>query len=200
MWDKAEKFLIKDRYLTLLVEKYGPCRIRPTEVEDYFTDLVEAIVNQQLSGKAAETIFTRLKAGVGAGMGKLSPTHIIGFPDKKIREFGLSWAKIKYIKDLSEKVDGGELNLGKTDSLSDEEIITELIKVKGIGRWTAEMFLIFSLARPDIFPVDDLGIKKGLKVVAGKDFDASEMLSFSIRWKPWRTVASWYLWRSLENI
>jgi DNA-3-methyladenine glycosylase II len=199
MWKKAEGFLLKDRHLSSLVKKHGPCRIAPSKVEDYFMDLVESIVEQQLSGKAADTIFRRLKTGVGAGRGRISPTHIIGFPDKKIRGFGLSWAKVKYIKDLSEKVDGGELNLKTINTLSDEEVITELIKVKGIGRWTAEMFLMFSLTRPDIFPVDDLGIRKGLKVVTKKDFSAEKMLAFSTRWKPYRTIASWYIWRALEN-
>lgn len=196
MWDDGEKFLSKDKYIGPLIKKYGPCRIKPRKPKDYFEDLVESIISQQLSGKAAETIFSRFKMGLGSD---LSPTSIIGLPDSKLRSFGISFAKIKYIKDLSKKVDRGELNLKKIGDLADEEVINELIKVKGIGRWTAEMFLMFSLARPDVFPVDDLGIKKGLQIVTGKEFDTPGMLKFSLRWKPYRTVASWYTWALLDN-
>lgn len=195
LWKDAEDFLSKDKEFYVLIKKYGPCRIRKRKVSDYFLDLVDAIVSQQLSGKAAATIFERARVGVGSG---LSPTAILKTPDEKLRNFGLSLAKTKYIKDLSEKVERGDLNLKNLANLSDEAIIEELTKVKGIGRWTAEMFLMFTLARPDVFPIDDLGIQKGFEKIIRKT-DKTKMLKYSERWKPHRTVAAWYLWRTLEK-
>ena len=170
--------------------------IRPKKKKDYFDDLVEAIASQQLSGKAAKTIFGRLKEKAG---GKLTPESILKIKDEEIRACGMSWAKARYVKDLADKVKSQKLKIKSFDKLSDEEVMKELIVVKGIGRWTAEMFLMFSLARPDIFPADDLGIRNGLKKLLKKDLKPLEMDAFSVRWKPHRTAASWYIWRSLEN-
>lgn len=194
-WEKAEKKLAKDKYLGPLIAKYGHCTINPDRNLDYFSDLVESIVGQQLSGKAAESIFKRVKKELG----RVTPLKIIKISDKKLRACGLSWAKIKYLKDLSHNVDRGELEIEKLSNLTNEKIIEELTKVKGIGRWTAEMFLMFSLGRPDVFPVDDLGIRKGMRKLVGLNLQPEKMISFSKRWKPYRTVASWYIWRSLEN-
>lgn len=186
MWSEAEKFLAKDKYIGPLIEKWGSCTIKPLKKSQYFTDLVDAICSQQLSGKAAKTIFGRVKTFLG----KITPENIISADTEDLRKCGLSYAKCKYVKDLATRTKSGELEVQKLDKLSDEEIIKELTAVKGIGRWTAEMFLMFSLARPDIFPKDDLGINKAMKKLKLKSSD---------RWKPYRTVASWYLWRSLEN-
>ena len=196
MWNKAEKTLLKDKLLKPLIKKYGPCRIKPIKKSEYFADLVDAICSQQLSGKAAKTIFERVKKGVG---GKLTPEAILKAKDAKLRSFGLSWAKVSYVKDLAKKVAGNELKIEKLDKLNDEEVLNELVAVKGIGRWTGEMFLMFSLARPDIFPIDDLGIKKGVEKISGKRLIGPALASFAERWQPYRTVASWYVWRSLEN-
>ncbi len=196
MWKSSEDFLLKDKYIGPLVKKYESCMIRPKKKKDYFDDLVEAIASQQLSGKAAKTIFGRLKEKAG---GKLTPESILKIKDEEIRACGMSWAKARYVKDLADKVKSQKLKIKSFDKLSDEEVMKELIVVKGIGRWTAEMFLMFSLARPDIFPADDLGIRNGLKKLLKKDLKPLEMDAFSVRWKPHRTVASWFIWRSLEN-
>jgi len=187
MWQEAEEFLKKDKYIFPLIQKWGSCTIKPIKKSLYFVDLVEAITNQQLSGKAASTIFGRVKA---LCKGDFSPESILNLSEAELRGAGLSFAKIKYVKDLASKVKSDELQIHKLDKLSDEEVIKELVVVKGIGQWTAEMFLMFALARPDVFPKDDLGINKAMKKLKPKNSD---------RWKPYRTVASWYLWRSLEN-
>ena len=197
MLQNSKKFLLKDKYIGPLIKKWGKCTIKKSSKSEYFRDLFESIVNQQLSGKAASTIFGRI---LKLCKGKITPEVIIKISEEKFREAGLSHQKIKYIKDLADKIQKKEINLERIDSLPDEEIITELVRVKGIGRWTAEMFLMFSLARPDVFPVDDLGIKKGFEKVTGKKFDKEKSANFALKnWSPYRTVASWYLWRSLEN-
>lgn len=197
MWDGANNFLLKDKYIAPLIKKWGKCNIKPIKKSLYFEDLVDAICSQQLSGKAAKTIFDRVKVCLG---GEISPGPVLATSEAKLRSCGLSYAKIKYVKDLASKVENNELEIHKLDKLPDEEVINELVSVKGIGRWTAEMFLMFSLARPDIFPVDDLGIKKGFEKVTGKKWDKIKSSNFAKKhWAPYRTVASWYLWRSLEN-
>lgn len=196
MWVDAEKFLKKDKYIGPLIQKWGSCTIKPIKKTLYFEDLVNAICSQQLSGKAAETIFGRVKKTVKG----ITPDHILQTKDLNLRESGLSYAKIKYAKDLAERVKDKRLKLNLLDKLPDEEVIKELVAVKGIGQWTAEMFLMFSLARPDIFPVDDLGIKKGFEKVTKRKFDRLGSAEFAEQyWKPYRTIAAWYLWRSLEN-
>jgi len=194
MWKDAEEFLSKDKYIAPLIKKWGHCTIedafaiKPLKKNQYFEDLVNAICSQQLSGKAAETIFGRVKSLLS----KITPKNILSKTDQELRGCGLSWQKVSYIKDLAEHVISNKLKVESLNTLSDEEVIKELVAVKGIGRWTAEMFLMFSLARPDILPKDDLGINKALKNLKIKSIDIK-------KWKPYRTVASWYLWRSLEN-
>ena len=195
MWEEAEKFLAKDKYLRPLVKKHGPCKIRPSKKKDYFLDLVDAIVSQQLSGKAAATIFGRVKEGLG----KVIPSKILSTPDAKFRGWGLSRQKTSYLKDLAKKVKEGDLKIEKLDKLPDEEVMEELIAVKGIGLWTAEMFLMFSLARPDIFPVDDLGIQKGITRLLGMRISSQKIGKFAECWKPYQTVASWYVWKVVDN-
>ena len=201
MWDKAHKFLKKDNYIGSLVKKWGRCEIRKKPKTKYFDSIASSIIEQQLSGKAATTIYKRVVVETEGKVGKtLTFGGILKTPGQKLRDCGMSWAKVKYVKDLSEKVKVSKLKLNSLDELSNEEVIEELTKVKGIGNWTAEMFLMFTLARPDIFPVDDLGIKKGFEKVTGRKFDKVKSAKFAVKnWKPFRTVASWYLWRSLEN-
>ena len=198
MWEKAEKALLKDKYIGPLVKKYGKCKIRPIDQKDYFKDLVDAIVQQQLSLKAAATIFGRITKELG---GKVTPERILRKKDETLRACGLSYSKIKYLKDLSSRVKNGNLVLSKMNKLSDQEVMEELIAVKGIGRWTSEMFLMFALARPDIFPVGDMGIRKGVLLLRPSFAKATEgqVEKFAERWKPYRTVASWYIWKSLDN-
>ncbi len=195
MWKKAERFLLKDKYIGPLIKKYGHCKIKPGKKKDYFLDLVDAICSQQLSGKAAATIFGRVKDGLG----ELTPEKILRTKDEKFRKWGLSRQKTVYIKDLATKVKNGELKIKKLDRLPDEEVMKELVSVKGIGVWTAKMFLMFSLARPDIFPQEDLGIRTSIKKILKKELKVGKLETFSLRWKPYRTIASWYLWAFLEN-
>lgn len=197
MWKSEEEFLRKDKHIAPLIKKWGHCTVSPIKKSLYFQDLVEAVTSQQLSGKAASTIFGRVK---DLCKGKIGPEVILKLSETKLRGAGLSYAKIKYIKDLSGKVKSGELEIDKLGKLADEEVINELVAVKGIGRWTAEMFLMFALGRPDIFPVDDLGIQKGFEKATGKKWSKVKSAKFAEKyWKPYRTIASWYLWRSLEN-
>ena len=196
MWRKAEQFLLKDTYIGPLVKKHGPCKIRRKRKKDYFTILVTSIVYQQLSIRAASAILERLKAGLG---GEVTPEKILTTRPQKLRKWGLSKQKTGYLKDLARKVKRGEVELVKMDKLSDKEIVEELVAVKGVGPWTAEMFLMFSLGRPDVFPVGDLGIRNGMKLLLKKEMKPAEMVKFSQRWKPHRTIASWYIWKRVEN-
>jgi DNA-3-methyladenine glycosylase II len=196
MWKESERFLLKDKFIGPLIKKWGSCTIKPHPHKDYFEHLCSNIVGQQLSGKAADTIFERFKKTVG----KVTPEDVLKMNDQALRDVGMSWSKVSYVKDLALKTKSGELKTTNLPNLSDEEIIKELTMVKGIGRWTAEMFLMFTLGRPDVFPLDDLGIKKGFEKTVGKKFDKVKSAFFAEKnWKPFRTVSSWYLWRSLEN-
>lgn len=199
MISKAEKVLAKDENLRKLVQRFGPCKIRKRKRSDYFEDLVASIVEQQLSGKAAKTIFSRVKTLLVKSGKTITPEAVLQAKEDKLRECGMSWSKVSYIKDLAEKVKSRKVDINSIDKLSDEEIIDELIKVRGIGRWTAEMFLMFTLARPDVFPLDDLGIQKGMEKLFNKKLIKDEMNILSENWKPYRTTASWYIWRVLDN-
>lgn len=197
MWNKAEKILSKDKYIGPLIKKWGHCTIEPKIHIDYFQGLVSDIIGQQLSGKVANVIYDRLKQKV---KGRLTTNKILSLGDTKLRNCGMAWAKVYAIKDLALKVKNNKLHIRKLNDLPDEEVLKELIDVKGIGPWTAHMFLIFTLGRPDIFPTNDLGIKKGFEKVTGKKWDKVKSIKFAEKnWKPYRTVASWYLWRSLDN-
>lgn len=197
MWEEAEKFLKKDKNIAPLVETWGSCDIKPKLEKDYFARICGNIIGQQLSGRVADIIEDRFVKAVG---GKVTPANVQMADDQKLRDCGMSWGKVSFVKDLAAKTISGELKTNMLDKLSDEEVVKEMVAVKGIGRWTAEMFLMFTLARPDIFPVDDLGIKKGFEKVIGKKWDKKNAAKFADKnWKPWRTVASWYLWRSLES-
>ena len=197
MWKEAEEFLLKDKYIGPLIEKHGHCKIKPRDHVDYFQGLVGEIIGQQLSGRVADIIYERLKKKI---KGRLTPGKILSLSDDELRNCGMAWAKVKSIKDLAQRVKDKKLHIRKLNDLSDEEVMRELVAVKGIGRWTAEMFLMFSLGRPDIFPDDDLGIRKGFEKVAGKKLEGEKLAEFSICWKPYRTVASWYIWGGLEDV
>lgn len=197
MWNKAERVLSKDKYIGPLIKKWGHCTINPKIHIDYFEGLVGDIIGQQLSGKVADVIYDRLKLKID---GRLTPDKILNLSDKNLRDCGMSFAKVYAIKDLALKVKNKNLHIRKLNDLSDEIVEKELIDVKGIGPWTAHMFLIFTLGRPDIFPTNDLGIKKGFEKVTRKKWDKVKSIKFAEKnWKPYRTVASWYLWRSLDN-
>ncbi|OGM25026.1 hypothetical protein A2715_03735 [Candidatus Woesebacteria bacterium RIFCSPHIGHO2_01_FULL_39_32] len=196
MWNEAERVLSRDKYIGPLIKKYGSCKIKPRVHIDYFQGLTGEIIGQQLSGRVADVIFERLK---GKTRGRLTPRKLLALSDQDLRNCGMAWAKVRSIKDLAQRVKGRKLHIRKLNELPDDEVMEELIAVKGIGRWTAEMFLMFTLGRQDIFPDDDLGIKKGMRKLLNKELKAEEMSKFALRWKPYRTVASWYLWTLLDN-
>ncbi len=166
---------------------------------DYFIDLIESIIGQQLSGKAADTIFGRFKKLFPKE--KITPDYLLKIPDQKIRDAGLSFSKIKYIKGIAMAVKEKEVDLTKLEKLSDEEVIKELVKLKGVGEWTAEMFLMFSLLRADIFSAGDLGLQNAIIKIYGLKNKPTkqELLEISKKWSPHRTTASRYLWMSLNN-
>jgi DNA-3-methyladenine glycosylase II len=187
-----------DARLAALIARVGPCRL-PERVSDHdpFESLVTAIASQQLSSKAAATIFGRVRALGVDGEGRLSPAVLLARPEADLRGAGLSGAKARYVRDLAERVHGGTLALGALREQSDEEVIATLTSVKGVGRWTAEMFLMFSLGRHDVLPVDDLGIQKGfVKLFAlRKEPDKDRMAKLAKPFRPYRSIFCWYLWR-----
>jgi DNA-3-methyladenine glycosylase II len=215
MWKDAEEFLSKDGYISPLIKKFGHCDLKPRNERYYFEDLVDAITQQQLSMKAASSIFNRIKDKIrdrkkevnsikhkwriGATKNvEITPEKILTLTEEDLRECGLSRAKISYLKDLSQKVLSNKLKINRLDKLPDEEIMKELISVKGIGEWTAHMFLMFSLGRPDIFPSGDLGLRNAFEKVIKRGLDRKQIEKFALRWRPYRTIASWYIWKSLE--
>ena len=161
--------------------------------------LVHSIISQQISGAAAQTIQSRLQSAVEPE--KVTPETILKFDGEELRELGISRQKASYLMDLSQKVQSGQLTLNALARKKDSVVIEELIQVKGIGVWTAQMFLMFSLARMDIFPVDDLGIRNAIQKAfqPGRQWTRAEMLALAESWRPYTTVASWYLWQSLES-
>ncbi|GAB4027714.1 MAG: DNA-3-methyladenine glycosylase [Candidatus Microgenomates bacterium] len=165
-------------------------------ISDNFYNLIQNIIYQQLSGKAASTIFGRFKSVVRA----ITPQNVLATDSQKLRDAGLSWAKVKFVKDLAEKVIKKEVNLAKLDSLENEAVITELTKVKGIGRWTAEMFLLFTLHRENVFSYGDLGLKNGIsKLYNIKDPTPKQITKLVGRWSPYESYASIGLWHILDN-
>ena len=189
----------RDPVLARLIKAHGPCGLAAAQRNDHFTAIVRAITGQQLSTKAAATIFSRLVALMPDGA--MTPAGLAKATDEALRAAGMSRQKILYFRDLTSRVQSGELPLDSLDAMTDEEVIASLTKVKGIGRWSAEMFLMFRLHRPDVLPVDDLGIVNAVKAVYGlrKRPTADRIRKLGEAWKPYRSVASWYLWRSLDN-
>ncbi|MFY9225720.1 MAG: DNA-3-methyladenine glycosylase [Blastocatellia bacterium] len=199
MFNHAEEHLkTVDPIIAKLINRYGSCTL--ASHNDYFWALCEAIISQQLSAKAAETIAKRFLALYPKEEIDFNPSTILATPLEKITSVGISRSKASYIKDLAEKFDQVFLTQDFSP-LDDEEIISKITIIKGIGRWTAEMFLIFSLNRLDVLPTGDLGIKRATQQLYGlADLPNPKQLSeIASCWKPYRSIASWYLWRSIDN-
>ena len=189
----------RDPILAAIIKKHGACGLGAVrERFDHFSMLVRAIVFQQLSTKAATTIHTRLIDAMG---GTVTPEALAALTDEQFRTAGISRQKGAYLRDLAEKVTSGAVPLDAVDALTDEDVITALTQIKGIGRWTAEMFLIFRLQRPDILPVGDLGIVNAIQRAyhMRKKPTPDRMRKLGEAWRPYRSIATWYLWRSLDN-
>ena len=189
----------RDPTLGALIRRIGPCGLPGRQRHDHLTALISAIVSQQLSTRAAATIFGRFVALFPDGV-ITEAAAIARFEDRTLRGVGLSGQKVGYLRDLCARLQDGRLRLEELDALPDEEIVTRLTEVKGFGRWTAEMFLMFRLLRPDVLPVGDLGIVNAIQRVykLRKRPDAKRMLAIGEVWRPYRTVACWYLWQSLR--
>lgn len=198
---KLSKTLIhlssSDSIMEKLISRFGPLEFRPHQ-QDLFAEIVDSIISQQLSGKVARVIYSRFEA-LFPGK-KVNPEFALKIDDGKMRAIGVSWAKVKYIKDLAQKTLDGTLKLHLLNKMRDEEVIEHLVQVKGIGPWTAQMILMFSLDRPDILPLNDLGIQKAFeKLYKVKMGNQKKMIKVAEKWQPYRTIACRYLWKSLDN-
>lgn len=188
-----------DPALARVIDLVGPCRFQARAEGTHFDHIVRAIVFQQLSGKAASTIYGRVRALFG----DRAPTaaELLATDDATLRGAGLSWAKIKYVKDLSAHALDGRLPVERLHELDDAQVMDALVQVKGIGRWSAQMFLMFRLGRPNIVPELDLGIRKAVQRAYRLRSmpPPARVLEIGSRWEPYGTIAAWYLWRSLEH-
>jgi DNA-3-methyladenine glycosylase II len=204
-WDEAVRTLSRgDRVLRRLVRRYPGIHLKRRS--DAFTTLARAIVGQQISVKAADAIWQRFVALVAAGpqrgFPRLAPPRVSVQGVAALRGCGLSQRKAEYLTDLAAHFASGRLDPKQWKALDDEALIAALVDVKGIGRWTAEMFLMFHELRPDVLPLDDLGLKRALAdhYNGGERLDRAAMIALAEPWRPWRSVATWYLWRSLDPI
>ncbi len=199
-YEKARRLLMRrDPVLGTAIKKIGPCGMADRQRKDHLTALVGAILSQQLSTKAAATIFGRFVALFPDGHIPDAATMAVQ-SDAALRSVGLSGQKVRYLRDLSARIADGRLRLDELEALHDEKVIARLVAVKGFGRWTAEMFLMFRLHRPDVLPVGDLGIVNAIQRLyrLRKRPDAKRVLKIGEAWRPYRSVASWYLWQSLK--
>lgn len=189
-------FRAVDPKLASIIQEIVP--LKRTKPDQYFADLVEAIICQQLSDKAGATIFARFTKLFPKG--QIIPQAVHKLSAAAFRKVGTSWSKANYIKDLAQQVVSGEVKLDKLHELDDESVVRELVKIKGIGHWTAEMFLMFSLAREDVFSFGDLGLRRAMQRLYGfkKEPTPKQMENISKKWFPYRTYAARILWRSLE--
>jgi len=191
----------RDEHLKHLIEETTPFQLKIEAAQSPYETLVEAVTHQSISGKAAATIYGRIKALSSTGRAP-TPQEMLKLRKPVLRKAGLSGAKILAMKDLAQKtIDGIVPSFEEALKLSDEELVERLVSVRGIGAWTVEMFLIFRLGRPDVLPIHDLGVKKGWAITYGKKHmpKPKELLAFGERWRPYRTVASWYMWRACQR-
>jgi DNA-3-methyladenine glycosylase II len=189
-----------DKRLARVIERTGEFQFELDKCESVYESLLEAIAYQSISGKAAATIFARIKA-LGSNGVCPTPVEILRIRPQALRKAGLSRAKVAAMKDLAQKtVEGVVPTLEDARKLTDEELVERLISVRGIGAWTVEMFLIFRLGRPDVLPIHDYGVQKGFAITYRKKKipKPRELAEFGERWRPWRTVASWYMWRAVQ--
>ncbi len=196
---KARRVLARrDPVIAALMRRHGACGLANAQHEEPFRALVHAIIAQQLSAKASATIERRVHALLGGA--SPTPADVARVTDAQLRGVGMSTQKIRYLRDLCSRIESGELDLAALHRLPDEEVVVALTRVKGIGRWTAEMFLIFRLHRPDVLPVDDLGIVNAVKRAYGLRArpTPARLTRIGEAWRPYRSVACWYLWASLD--
>jgi len=196
-WDKACADLVKrDRIMKKLIPQLGPVHLMTRS--DPFVTLARSVVGQQVSVPAAQAMWVRIETACP----KLTPAQFVKVGHEKLIGCGLSKRKTEYILDLAQHFVSGALHVDTWTSMDDEAVIAELTQIRGIGRWTAEMFLIFNLMRPDVLPLDDVGLIHAISVnyFSGEPVTRSEAREVAANWEPWRTVATWYMWRSLDPL
>jgi len=196
-WEEAKQELMRrDRILRRLIPRFGDLHLKGRG--EPFPTLARSIVGQQISVAAAEAVWQRLlQACPGCG-----PAHVLKAGVDKLAGCGLSRRKAEYILDLADHFKAKRVHVDKWAEMTDEEVIADLVQIRGIGRWTAEMFLIFNMLRPNVLPLDDVGLLRGISVnyFSGEPVTRSDAREVAANWEPWRTVATWYLWRSLEPV
>jgi DNA-3-methyladenine glycosylase II len=196
-WDRAKRALARKDLVMAGIIRSRPKVFLMRRGEPFLT-LARAICGQQISVKAAQSVWDRVVSCCGA----VTPEGVLARKRTELRACGLSDRKTEYIADLAQHFADGRIHVHRWPQMSDEDIIAELVEVRGIGRWTAEMFLIFNLLRPDVLPLDDLGLQKGIRVsyFNGRKVSLARMRKLGESWRPWRSVATWYLWRSLDPV
>ena len=196
-WLRAKRALARRDPVLAQIMRERP-RIALQSRGDPFNTLARSIVGQQISVQAAQSVWNRLAAAVPV----VAPDAVAGLHLRRLRACGLSARKSEYLRDLARHFVAGGVQVERWSQMDDEAVIAELIEVRGIGRWTAEMLLMFSLLRPNVLPVDDLGLRRAASrhYFDGAEVDADELRALGARWEPWRSVATWYLWRSLEPV
>ena len=200
-WDDACRHLAKrDRVMRKLIPQFGEGRLQSRG--DAFTTLARSIVGQQISVKAAQSVWERFSALLPEPSHRLKPASVLALSNADARAAGLSARKVEYLFDLAQHFESGSVHVRQWQQMDDEAIIEELVAIRGIGRWTAEMFLIFHLMRPNVLPLDDLGLLKGISVnyFSGEPVSRAEAREVGEAWAPYRSVATWYLWRSLDPL
>lgn len=200
-WDDACRHLgRRDRVMKKLIPRFGEARLHSRG--DAFTTLARSITGQQISVKAAQSVWDRFAALVGGVPTRLTPQAVLKHPATALRQAGLSQRKAEYLLDLARHFDTGLVHVAQWQKMDDETIVEELVAIRGIGRWTAEMFLIFHLMRPNILPLDDLGLLKGISLnyFSGEPVSRAEAREVGDAWAPFRSVATWYIWRSLDPL
>lgn len=198
-WDDACRHLSKrDRVMKKLIPRFGEARLQSRG--DAFTTLARSIVGQQISVKAAQSVWDKFVAAIGGGSLHLQPAQVLVAETALLRSCGLSARKAEYLADLARHFASDAVHVNQWQAMDDEAIIDELVAIRGIGRWTAEMFLIFHLMRPNVMPLDDLGLIKGISLsyFSGEPVSRAEAREVGEAWSPYRSVATWYIWRSLD--
>ncbi len=189
-----------DKRLARVIERVGEFSFKLDECDSVYESLLEAITHQSIAGKAAQAIFARIMA-LGSDGRCPTPAELLRVPRRRLRKIGLSFAKVDAVQDLARKtIEGVVPTLEAAEKLSDQELVDRLVSVRGIGPWTVEMFLIFRLGRPDVLPIHDYGVQKGFAITYRKKKipKPRELAEFGERWRPYRTVASWYMWRAVQ--
>jgi DNA-3-methyladenine glycosylase II len=189
-----------DKRLAGVIERVGEFQFKLDECDSVYESLLEAIMHQSIAGRAAQVIFSRIVA-LGTDGRCPTPQELLRVRKPKLRKAGLSRAKVAAVRDLAQKtIEGVVPTIEEAQKLSDQELVDRLISVRGIGAWTVEMFLIFRLGRPDVLPIHDYGVQKGFAITYGKKYipKPRELAEFGERWRPYRTVASWYMWRAVQ--